>query len=598
MLIFYQIKKNKKMNEKVAPTARQIHIPLSALHAVSATKAYFNEEAQTHNVGEQELLGVEIAKHEQTPEGFVELGWDHLEAQKSLHLDLHVLCSGPIDTWPELMQGRAKQAFEEFNQKREEKIDIDTVDSTFLFRISEPRWIDELTDDSREQWPEELQPDLEMLKEVDDKLKVLSQDEGLRKEAQEIWGDRVEIMKQAAQITGRKRKIDVISRRVSGIRTGAARSGQQLSKGKMRQIGVLESQMSQLQDDLYSNTVPVQLLGELSEEIERRDRKGLRKQLENGLVLTESMTRIMDEALPSITKGNPALFVGETGGAKTALAKYLSRVGVGREPEIVSGYADVNGYQLMGKTGLSSENGVTVSEFVEGPVVRAMEEGRPLILDEINAMPPEFLKRLNEILQLRPGDTMTIQEDSGRQITVAHGFCILATANEKSHRYQGVHDLSTEFRNRFTANTYRVAYPDAEVVAGQDPVDNYKIAYAASVDKTGSILLAEGAEKLEDLAKAAHVIQRLFTGHINDGLQQEELDILGSERLADGNATGLDENVLAPRTMVALIEKTIDSQGELSLADVLGRWVSSIKNPHDKKVISTVLKTRNLIIKN
>ena len=58
---------------------------------------------------------------------------------------------------------------------------------------------------------------------------------------------------------------------------------------------------------------------------------------------------------------------------------------------------------------LRASGGATSSIFVPGPLLRAMTEGRPVILDEINAMPPEFLKRLNIILQLRPGDTFTIQ---------------------------------------------------------------------------------------------------------------------------------------------------------------------------------------------
>src|SRR5690606_13354584 len=63
-----------------------------------------------------------------------------------------------------------------------------------------------------------------------------------------------------------------------------------------------------------------------------------REQLRHGLLLTDQMRRIIAEALPAVLRGEPVLLVGETGGAKTALAEYLSRRGAGLEPELVSGY--------------------------------------------------------------------------------------------------------------------------------------------------------------------------------------------------------------------------------------------------------------------
>lgn len=628
-----------------------LRIPLAALHAVEATSVYFAEQSSAH---EAQLPEVEIADHERTAEGFIELGWKHLETQKSLHIDLQHDCSGPLTEWPRFMQERAREAVEKFNQDRKEPVDIHKVNTTFLFRLAEPRWTDEISDEHIEQWPEEYQADLEMLREIDDKLQVLSADEALRQEAREVWSERTDIMRQAAAITGRERKLEAIVNQIAGIRARAAETGQALSRGKERQIQRLEASMAALQKTLYNNTIPLEeeragdpnlaevrkrndeKLRPLQDEIERRMRKELRRQFEAGLVLTDDMRHIIRVALPSLVAGNPALLVGETGGAKTALAKYLSRECIGKEPEIVSGYADVNGYQLMGKTGLvrsgkdtsdeeirriiaeegldwdklspeqrieyrikgkslDTASGATISDFIAGPVVRAVEEGRPLILDEINAMPPEFLKRLNIIAQLRPGMTFSVQEDSGRVITVKQGFCIIATANEKSRRYSGVHDLSTEFRNRFTANTYHIGYPDADVVVGQEPLDNYKVAYGAVSDRAGEVLFGEGVEKLEAFAKAAHMTQRLFSGHIREGLSDVERDVIGSARLADAGATGLDENVIAPRTMVDLLEKVVQSRGAVMLAEVLKEWTGSIKSPHDKQVITTILSTRGLL---
>ena len=103
-------------------------------------------------------------------------------------------------------------------------------------------------------------------------------------------------------------------------------------------------------------------------------------------------------------------------------------------------------------------------------------------------MPSEFLKRLNRILQLGPGDRFGVQEDAGREVTIAQGFAILATANEQTpHRYRGLDRLSAELVNRFGANGYRVHYPDAENAYEDFPRENVLLALAAVVDERAAL---------------------------------------------------------------------------------------------------------------
>lgn len=618
-----------------SPTDRNpIALPLGS-EIVGTTRELLDGK---DTVSSEDLPEVELADHERTPEGLIELSMEHVETQKFLLTSLKYDCSGAIDSWPPRMQQLAHEAIAKFNDGRVETVLPEQLSPDFLFKLATPNWVDEAKDGGSSQWPEDYQPDLDYLQELTDKLTVLSQDEQLKVEAGERWRERTEVMRTAGIIHHREHRLDQLAREIAKVRMESAKKGHpKPSTAKERKINKLEATMSELQAGLYAHELPDQLEADLVSEIERQDRKALRREFEQGLVLTDSMTAIIDSVVVSLVKGGkPALFVGETGGAKTALAEYIAREVLRKEPEIVSGYADVNGYQLMGKTGLEIDHqrtswnevlqnletmgvdwehlsdgeraqiaaaGISImhmpgspeSVFLPGPVVRAMEEGRPLILDEVNAMPTEFLKRLNIVMQLKPGQTYSIQENSGKVITVKDGFCVMATANEKSERYTGVNALSAEFKNRFTENTYRIGYPDADVVIGQEPLDNYKLAYASVSDKTGEILFTEGTDVLEAFAKAAHMTQRLFSGHINEGLSQSELDVVGTDRLRDSNASGLDENVLAPRTMVAILEKAVDSQGGLTLAQVLSDWVDSIKNQHDKKVITTILQTRGLI---
>lgn len=310
-----------------------------------------------------------------------------------------------------------------------------------------------------------------------------------------------------------------------------------------------------------------------------------RDQLRNGLLLTGQMRGIIAEAAPALLRGDPVLLLGETGGAKTALAEHLARTTTGAEPELVSGYGDISSAQVIGTHELRAENGATVSVFTPGPLLRAMQEGRAVILDEVNAMPAEFLKRLNRILQLRPGDTLRVQEDAGREVRIAPGFAILATANEQTpHRYRGVDRLSSELVNRFGANSYRVHYPDTGVRFEDFPVENGLLAAAAAVDSDGLLPSEWRADELVRVARAAFISQQVFSGAVSDGFGE----YVSTEREIDGRP-GLEESVLAPRTLVAMVQKVSASAGSVTLEGALTRFVEGLMHREDRRVLALIL---------
>lgn len=310
-----------------------------------------------------------------------------------------------------------------------------------------------------------------------------------------------------------------------------------------------------------------------------------RGQLRDGLLRTSQMRGIISEALPGLRLGDPVLLIGETGGAKTALAEYLSRHGLGREPELVSGYGDITSAQVIGTHELRAEGGATVTVFTPGPLVRAMAEGRPVILDEVNAMPAEFLKRLNRILQLRPGDHLDVQEDAGRRVEIAPGFAIIATANEQTpHRYRGLDRLSAELVNRFGAHAYRVHYPDSGNDYADFPAENALLAVASVADQHGRLPQHVRVEALTRVARAAFISQQVFAGAHGTGFS----DYVSSERSIDGRP-GLEETVLAPRTLVAILRKVAGSAGAISLERALTRFVEGTMHREDRRVLALIL---------
>jgi len=431
--------------------------------------------------------------------------------------------------------------------------------------------------------------DLERLSERYESLLAneLGPGTGLRNRAEAALDERARSLRLAVRLRRSELRRRALALRADAIGEHAASAHRSPTAAETRRAEELRLRAGQHEAEAWSTeiTSPARrdaVLGALSA---MRLREAA-AQLRSGLLLTVQMRGIIAEALPSLLRGDPVLLVGETGGAKTALAEHLSRVGAGREPELVSGYGDITGAQLIGTHELHAEQGATVSAFVPGPLLRAMTEGRPLILDEVNAMPPEFLKRLNRILQLRPGDAFAVQEDAGRRVTIAPGFAILATANEQTpHRYRGLDRLSAELVNRFGANTYRVHYPDRGLGYADFPRENALLAAAAVVDRSGELPSGIDADAVERIARAAFISQQVFSGEHGEGFG----DYVSTEREIDGRP-GLEESVLAPRTLVAILQKVAGSAGAISLDRALSRFVEGIMHREDRRVLALIVR--------
>lgn len=541
---------------------------------------------------------VVVTDLERTPEGYLELEWQYEDTERALALDFDHYSATTMSRAG--LEAAAMPFVAAVNEQRANlehpasPLDVTQLNDRFLRHMIRPTWQNHLPDDTpngetqweafKAQYPEHLQINLDELRLLDGKMRVLSNDEELRAEVQRIHAERINVMRAASSFMAADRKVEALSRRVSEVYRAAATSNRSLTAAEQRHLDRLQVQQAEVRANRGVKITTPEMRQEVGKELRRRIDIQRRRDFERGLVLTDQMKHTIDEVLPSLSAGKPALFVGETGGAKTALAEYISHQYFGVEPEFISGYGDVNSYQVMGKMSLANESGATVSEFVPGPMIRAMESGRPLVLDEVNAMPAEFLKRLNKIMQLRPGDTFVVQEDSGREVTIKPGFVIIATANEKSRRYKGVDDLSVEFQNRFGANVVRIHYPDHDVVFGQAPTENAIIARAALTDRSGNMAPGISPDELERFVRACHVTQQVFTGNFGEGFK----DYVSSERIAD-NKPGLDETVLAPRTMVAILDKVRDSYGKTTLDEALRGFVTGVKSDNDRKQLYTIL---------
>ena len=538
---------------------------------------------------------------DRTVEGVVELMTGLRESMQAVRSDWRTVVAGDR----QLLEQLAAPHVERINVSRrkdhpeEPDIAVSEISENFLLGLAEPDWEGQMPRDTSE---EELQrwegfkdehPDvadnLEDWYMYHAKLHELRKDAVLMKEFDEDYrGEQMAATRAAAEFLRAQDRKDEISRRMASLRAKAVRMGRPLTAGERRKITAWQKQLSEVDDniDIPPNSSKERFL----EEVTRLQVREWKRQLDSGLLMTEQMQTIIDETLPAMVRGEPTLFVGETGGAKTALAEYMVQTYFGVDPEFVSAYGDVNSYQLIGKQELREENGASVSEFVPGPIIRAMEQGTPLILDEINAMPSELLKRLNKIMQLRPGDRFTVQEDSGKIVEVQPGFCIIATANEKSKRYKGVDDLSVEFQNRFGANINRVRYPDYDKGYDEYPRENAQLAMATVATQRGELPPDIDEGDFENFVRAARLSQQIFSGTNGEGYNQ----FIDTEKMVD-DRPGLEETVLAPRTMVDILHKVAGSYGTVSLKRACQTFLDGIKNPNDRQVIHHILEYHDLL---
>lgn len=538
---------------------------------------------------------------DRTVDGVVELMAGLQESMQAVRADWRATVAGDRQTLEQLAAPHIERINESRRQTNLEEPDIQAseVGENFLLGLAEPNWEEymprDTSDEELQRWEAFKYEHPDVADNLEDwymchaKLHELRKDAGLMERFDEEYrGEQMAATRAAAEFLRAQGRKSEISERMATLRAKAAKTGRPLTMGERRRIAAWQKQLSEVDESI--EIPPNSSKKKFLEEVTRLQIREWKRQLDSGLLMTGQMQTIIDETLPAMMRGEPTLFIGETGGAKTALAEYMARRYYGVEPEFVSAYGDVNSYQLIGKQELREKNGASISEFVPGPIIRAMEQGKPLILDEINAMPPELLKRLNKIMQLRPGDKFTVQEDSGRIVEVHPGFCIIATANEKSKRYKGVDDLSVEFQNRFGANINRVRYPDHDKSYGEYPRENAQLAMAAVATERGELPPEIDERDFEDFVRAARLSQQIFSGTNGEGYNQ----FIDTEKLVD-NRTGLEETVLAPRTMVDILRKVAGSYGVVSLKRACETFLDGIKNQNDRKVMHHILKYHDLL---
>jgi len=179
-------------------------------------------------------------------------------------------------------------------------------------------------------------------------------------------------------------------------------------------------------------------------QVERRDRT--HKEDHNSLIgkggYVSPLPYLWDDVLLSVVLQKNVLLKGPSGSGKTKLAESISSFFT-QPMHSINCSVDLDAEALLGFKTLIQDNGQTVIDFVEGPVIQAMRYGHILYIDEINMAKPETLPILHSALDHR---RMLTNPYTGEVLKAHKDFTVIAAINEG---YVGTSPLNEALKNRF-----------------------------------------------------------------------------------------------------------------------------------------------------
>jgi MoxR-like ATPase len=210
--------------------------------------------------------------------------------------------------------------------------------------------------------------------------------------------------------------------------------------------------------------------------------------LPDGTVITPKYVgarRLMEIAVASLATDRALLLLGVPGTAKTWVSEHLAAAVSGDSTLVVQGTAGTPEESLRfgwNYARLLAE-GPSREALVPSPVMRAMETGALVRIEELTRIPADVQDALISILSEK---TLPVPELDD-EVQARQGFNVIATAN---NRDKGVNELSSALKRRF--NTLVLPLPDSldeevEIVSGRVASIGHSLGLPADLARTPEI---------------------------------------------------------------------------------------------------------------
>lgn len=359
------------------------------------------------------------------------------------------------------------------------------------------------------------------------------------------------------------------------------KNGRAADLGTLRIVSALRDREEELQSQRRA-------LGEKNPEaffaIHARELRQYKRQIERGrIVETPFVEKQINKIEDGLRCGSVVFVHGHTGTGKTEISKIAAARYGGKEPIVLRGYAGMGSREMFGHVQLTksiltkasempdkinqalnerkeflgidtlsdheielvtaavlNENQVTVSEYILGAAYLAQQEGRVLLVDEANYIPPALVAKLYDLMTKKPGEKVNVQEDGIAPIIVQEGFGIIMTGNIDSgvsKHYQGRFAIDPALLDRSIPvehNYIPQAYEGPISRYGFEDKQLYAVAIASLIsrtigsrsseittmleDRVGTLLIPGGEKSLDAiwrLSQLAAITQLAFSGQVN-----------------------------------------------------------------------------------
>lgn len=154
--------------------------------------------------------------------------------------------------------------------------------------------------------------------------------------------------------------------------------------------------------------------------------------------------RLVELAVATILTDRALLLIGVPGTAKTWLSEHLAAAISGDSTRVVQGTSGTGEDAIRYGWNYAKllQDGPSIQALVPSPVMRAMQGGQLVRLEELTRIPSDIQDALITILSEK---NMPIPE-LDMSIRAQSGFNVIATANDRD---RGVHELSSALQRRF-----------------------------------------------------------------------------------------------------------------------------------------------------
>jgi len=261
---------------------------------------------------------------------------------------------------------------------------------------------------------------------------------------------------------------------------------------------------------------------------------------------------LIELAVATLTTDRALLLSGIPGTAKTWVSEHLAAAISGTSRLLVQGTAGTHEDKLLYAWNypILLAKGPVREALVPSPVMRAMEAGKIVRIEEMTRMPFEIQDALITILSERSLPIPELNEE----VFAAEGFNLIATANDKD---KGIHEMSGALKRRFN----NVILPLPESIEEELEIVTNRL--------SPKLLKASGKkpnkQSLEEIKKVITIFKELREGKTVDGqtalkkvtstLSTAEIISVVDNALAMG--TYFDDGTIKPRFLASGLEGAI-----------------------------------------